>query len=1079
MKKTLRFFMLALCLFIAFGSTQANSKNYLEQIKQSASTIGNRQWKFNEKASDKMMQKRALTATQIGPVNTYGMLKGPDGTDWTYTADFTQQGSFYESMTINFYNSKNELVGTITDALAVDSAGVIGVNYVDVNTTLTQKFFNTDTKYEVMIFIHAVTEDYSGFYVNNVYSLSENSTKVCSVDGTYHMSLNTSTNSYTENYSMIFQRNVTESDSTFLYYDIYSKAKYGTPGPTLKHTFKINYANIASSGNEPSPILLVQNGDQPNYTIAQYEKPYFILSDDINKEPEIEENNNLIINYYNENFELQHTTKIPVVLSLRYLYVFPSLGSLSTSNDVLVNYNGNGSPAYIITVDNYNTSSDSYITSFYLYDVEGKLLKTITEDVVGRIHMSNIPGQENQWLFMKEDGENGKFVFVDFPSCSTVAEFPVITKDEIVLSSNIDRFPHKDTYQYAVSLLQGETANDGTINHRVAWLTKDGTIDHFETISLGKDIVNAIIHIDNATLNPWLFNTDDTREYMALIYRAKANSSAKEEVLVICNTKGEKLLEYGPDASKGGNLSTIYLSNIETNPTLICSYTDGNKHTLNYTALPLNTVTLKGEGSIKNPYEIYNVGDFLQINKYPTAHFQLKNDIDFMSVPLSGFKNEFTGSLKGNNFTIENLILNGSGIFSAVKDSARISDIAIKNPILALNKFTTNAGILSNIIMGGYSDAEADATNNKLKAHIANIHVINPKIIADDNFIGIAGGIAGDVSLFTTIEKCGLYNAEITAINAAHIGGIAGQTATSTHVKACVFDGDIVGGENIGGIVSTSASDDNITNCHTIATLNGNKTIGGIVGISDRTTIKNCYAEGEISINEKATEARVGGIAGQINFIYGDTTNIILNNNIIDVTNITIPENIKEIFVHRVVGHSSCDNYEYNWDSISDYESDKATWPRIYYSADKCFRNSYVISQLNAFDANVALADSTTEGATLAREAVTSEWLTEHEFALGQTINAPWTFDINKNLYLWFESDGVITSTDNIEYNDNAIAFDGKTITTNGRIRLYNINGMLISEQENSMSTTNLNAGIYIVTVVNNTDFYSTKILVR
>jgi hypothetical protein len=94
MKKTLRFFMLALCLFIAFGPAHANSKNYLEQIKQSASTIGNRQWKFNEKASKKMMQKRQKTMS-IGPSSTYGMLIGPDGTEWTYTADFTQTGSFF------------------------------------------------------------------------------------------------------------------------------------------------------------------------------------------------------------------------------------------------------------------------------------------------------------------------------------------------------------------------------------------------------------------------------------------------------------------------------------------------------------------------------------------------------------------------------------------------------------------------------------------------------------------------------------------------------------------------------------------------------------------------------------------------------------------------------------------------------------------------------------------------------------------------------------------------------------------------------------------------------------------------
>ena len=177
MKKILRFFTLAMCLMIAMSSSLANTNNYIKQIKQSASTIGNRQWKFNEKASERMMQKRQNSMT-IGPSSTYGMLTGSDGTEWTYTADFTQKGSFFETMTIKFYNSKNELVGTIEDNLAFDRPDVIGVNYIDINSTLTQKFFNTDTKYEVMIFIHAVTEDYTGFYVNNVYSLGESSTKV-------------------------------------------------------------------------------------------------------------------------------------------------------------------------------------------------------------------------------------------------------------------------------------------------------------------------------------------------------------------------------------------------------------------------------------------------------------------------------------------------------------------------------------------------------------------------------------------------------------------------------------------------------------------------------------------------------------------------------------------------------------------------------------------------------------------------------------------------------------------------------------------------------------------------------------
>jgi hypothetical protein len=59
------------------------------------------------------------------------------------------------------------------------------------------------------------------------------------------------------------------------------------------------------------------------------------------------------------------------------------------------------------------------------------------------------------------------------------------------------------------------------------------------------------------------------------------------------------------------------------------------------------------------------------------------------------------------------------------------------------------------------------------------------------------------------------------------------------------------------------------------------------------------------------------------------------------------------------------------------------------------------------------------------------------------------------------------------------MTFDGQMILTEGLIRIYNINGVLVAEGDNAISTAELNTGIYVVTVSNNSDFYSTKILVR
>jgi hypothetical protein len=454
-----------------------------------------------------------------------------------------------------------------------------------------------------------------------------------------------------------------------------------------------------------------------------------------------------------------------------------------------------------------------------------------------------------------------------------------------------------------------------------------------------------------------------------------------------------------------------------------------------------------------------------------------------MSIPISGLKCEFTGSLNGNNYKLKNLNLNGSGIFNTVKDSAHISNLVIESPTLTLNELDEVGGIISNTFMGGYSDAEAEGdentkVNNKLKSYISNVQIYNAKITADNKFKGIIGGIVGSASLFATIEQCALYDAEIVAKQALNIGGIAGETATSITINACAFTGLIDGGEDVGGIVSLVSGDDKITNCHTDARLTGNKTIGGIVGTSARAFIGNCFAEGEIT-HTGIKEARIGGIAGQINYIYGDTMDIILNNNIVDIATINVSENVNEQFVHRIVGHSSCDDFEYDWDNITDYQSDKSTWPRIYQSPDQCFRNNYVISQLAAFDENIAVVDSTTEGETLAREVITSEWLVKHNFIIGETTKAPWALDFENGLYLWFEQELSTTNIDNIDHNNNIIMFDGQTICAEGHIRLYNINGMLLIENDNYINTTSLNAGVYIVVVANENVCSSTKILIQ
>ncbi len=999
-----------------------------------------------------------LETTTLGPTTDYGFLEGPNGSEWTYILNLHAENGFFDYMKVEIYDENNKLVSTIVDSLNVE--GALGVRNVLVQPYLTKRFFNTSTTdYEVMVFVYANTKDYKGKYVHNIYSLSgEQAEKLYTIDGTFHMLENLSVNSYAEEYAMIFRREErTENDALFYHFDVYTRATYQSDYKVAKqHTFTVDYKNIASSGEEPSPIFLVNNNGKPNYVLAQYEKPYFFYPDNINEDIVVNENNSLIIKYYDDKFNLAYETKIPVELTLEYLYSFPHLGSLGEAGDVLVNYNGDGAPAYLITTKNYKVSSDSNIASYKLYDVNGNKLKDIADKVISAQKMSNIVGQSEQWMFARESGEHGVFTFVDFPSCEVVTELPVVTKDEIVLSSSIDRYGKEDTYQYVVALLQGEMAKDGSTQHKIAWFNKDGSFDHFDVLNLGTGVENAMFNITADALNPYLFDTDEVREYMVLLTKSKKNSSVKEKVLAICNTEGEILTEIGPDATKGGDLGMICLLNLKSHPMLMCPYSDGRTITLQYTELPLNNVEMEGEGTLENPYKITKAYDFTQIENNLTACYEVVNDIDFQNVVFGGINGEFTGKLNGGNFEIKNIVLDGCGMFRMVMDSAVIENMVLVNPILSVSKFSDVVGILVNEMVGNFTEA-GDGFGGK----ISNIHVINPYIFDIDGFSGRLGGIAGSVSFYTTVEGCSMMGANINLPKAGVVGGVVGEISTTSLVSACAFDGIIEGGAKVGGIVAYSDAGDKIVNCHVVADLFGTETIGGIVGESARSKVENCYVEGNIEIVGEVKTVKVGGIIGAMGSTTSDSVYALVANNIVALDAIKLPA-ADELYAHRIVGYSNGDSFEYDWDKIN-YNKPQSEWPKIYNETEKCLKDNYALSGLDVIDAKVQAENTTTEGADLDASDLTLEWLQTHSFAFGDNVDSPWEY-VDANLALWFEKDikGPNTALDNV-IDNNVVKFEGDYLIAEGNIYLFNVNGQLMMYGVDKMNISGMPAGVYVV----------------
>ena len=932
--------------------------------------------------------------SQTGPVDNYGFLNAPDGTTWTYTASFEKKYNLYTRVTLSVYDSQKELIGTIVDSLKLDDPIMTGINQADINPLVTQKFFNTDNKYELMLFLHAQTKDYEGRQFNHIFSFAEGETvtnPIATVEGRQVYAQNVG--DYSENYVMIFARDSASNSKDYtLCYDVRRKSVYGGG---VQHTFRVPYQNVAAL-TDLQPIYMFKNGDMLYYVMQQYEKPYFDPTTPLDQDPVVNPDNNLVITYMNQSYKTLYTTKIPVTQdeNQKLLYTFPMLGGLNGVKDVAMNYDGEA-PAYIITMEKYNLESDGSINSYYMYDVNGNQIKTIAENTLGRILMSPIAGQEDQWLFMKEEYD-GEFYFVDLPSCETRAEISIYLEDGRTISSQIDRYPKGDSYEYAVALLQGNNEPDGTISQDIAWLNADGTFNRYEKINLGNYIEAAQVNITAEALNPWIMHTDDAREYMVLVKRYNPkNTSDKETALLICNTKGEILLDYGKDAEKG-ELNMVYLFDKGATPMLMCVYQKNGALTMHYTPLPLNSSSLNGSGTAEDPYKIACAHDFCLIDNNPSAYYEVVNDIDFLSEPFQGPKKAFLGKLDGKNYTWKNLCLVGCGLFGEVKDSVTIANIKMENPTLVMTGANDNvAGILANIMQGGISEEGVN-----ISASLSNVHVANP-VIKGVGYNGIVGTLVGEAALFLDVNTCSVTSADIEA-PAAQVGGVVGKSATSTNIHACVFTG-VAEGKVVGGITSEVSSGEPVYNCHVDADLYGYNTVGGIVGFSGRSLISNCVAEGTLTLDAKATVGKVGGIVGEVDTdATGTSTAILVENCLVGVSAISVPDG-KDVVAHRVVGFSSCDNYEYDWDNV-DWSKPQSEWPRVYFSPEKGFKGNYVVSDLAALDATIQLTDTTTEGANISVAELTQEWLGEHGYIFGTDVAAPWEWNEGV-LTLWFEAE--------------------------------------------------------------------------
>lgn len=962
------------------------------------------------------MKKSPEASVRLFGMNSFKTMEGPDGTTWYCRGDMVYDTVRYEhfeelnlkEFTYTIYDNTFTEVGKIHDKIRLnEDKGDRRVAELDVCYPITQKFFNYDTKYEVILgYITQTQNQGSNNMYTRVYSLGGEKDEegfdktVWSLDGqVIANAVNAATSSFDENWYLTFSsEEVGKLDGTLQEYldtykmvlSTYTKASYSSGGaPKLIDETKIKM--VCMPGNQQdSPAMFTFSRDGRAYFLFQsYDKSYFVDPTGMGGD-DLSPDNNLTVDLFSagnmeQAFKKETTFSIPVSqegLPSDFSGSFYAIGALDYENDIIPTADGKFN--FIVGRLNYEKLlDDATVNSYYLYNDEGKVVNTIAEYCAYTQMLSDIPGKDRQIMVVRTDGKGATYQCIDIPSGNIATEINAAYSSSNTLTTSFDRVLTADGIRYASKVSGAEVKEDGHAYDKVAWYGTDGQLIRTDELDLGANIGLAEIYLHSSVLNPYFYNTDDDYEYMYLVKRTVGTDIQEE--LMICSTSGQTLLHLTPDASKG-TLNTISVIPDELRNRLMLTYNSNGNFNVDYYDLPL-TKFVGGDGTASSPYLIATPGDFQEIKGDLTAHYRLTADIDMAGFDFRTIPGKFSGSLDGNGKRISGLDLT-SPIFNEIAGGS-VRDLTLMAPHV-----TGDAVIASS---GNVATAE-------------NISIFGLDASGENE--GYFGSIFAQTTGETVIKGCNVTG--VINIPEASVGGLVGRARDGINIAACSFSGAIQGRQQVGGIVGyLQASSGSVADCHADADIVALNTIGGIVGSSNRAPVTRCYAEGSLKATGPSSKWEdygpcAGGIIGTLAAPSDDQTRAEavspLSKCLVGIKSIqgyeSNPESTPDYAtqrttLHRIVGKSRI-NFE---PEITGYTPD---WEPIYGDpvAETEIAGNYAFADLQATDKG----DKTTDGADVDKYDIEADWLTSNlGFKFGTTADAPWNKDSDTDPALWHE----------------------------------------------------------------------------
>ncbi len=898
---------------------------------------------------------------------TFGYIGGPDGTYWMYTETVKARGYYYGSASFTVYDSDHKQAGTVN----VEVPDTMSVNRIVMFGDVTTKLFDNDANtQEVLVELHAVgnaSNNYTDSYITRVYRLD--GTLVTEYNGS-GMLVDEQVNSWTKYQRFILSYSDTEGDQYVNRFDVLRGPSYGQTEAYVEHSFTIDPELIVMS-DLGAPLNVYFIDGKAYYTISHYAKPYVEGVDTTTYDQIYAKDNRYVVKSYDQYFQLQDSISVPLHCPANAMVRMASFGAMS-SDDLSKNYfTEDGKLAYVVSFYDYFLSTDDYSYAFVVYNSKGDSVKTVCDNVVNTYqYMAEVKGQETQILFMQSIDGVEQVQMVDVPSCTKQTLFPATINGEQI-STDINRYPKGNSYQYVMKMGTGDADADNNLIARLGWYNRDLTLDHYTSFNLGPNGQLFTPNLSESALNPYLFNTTDGLEYMYLAKIKRENSSTIDEYLRIADEQGNVIREWGPDDAKGALYSANLMVFEGQDKELVVVYynQENGKYTLDYYPLPFTKFEKGGDGTAANPYLVATAGDLALMANEPDACYKLANNINMNAAnkdwtPVASF----SGSLDGDGYAISALSIESSdanaGLFGSLSPNAKVKNITFTAPTIILSANNQYVGLLA-------AQSVSDT--------ISNVHVFGASII-DGTGSGSAttGGIVGRSSLYSLIEGCS-FDGKINLPEATSVGGIVGELMTSSKVEASGVSGQFCVANTLGGIAGSIGSNgSSVSNCRADVTMRAENTVGGIVGDnSSRGGVSNNIARGTILADSpRWSGLSAAGIIGSLGSDWEHKDTVIVKNNVSAVTITTTGENVADTVAHAIVGWTIANEL---------YE------PGEKHYTDAGLADNYVVDSVTVLGKAVTSTDSkSVEGAKIAASELNKAFFTGLNYAFGKSIAEPW-----------------------------------------------------------------------------------------